>query len=291
MIAIVDKTHQIVFRLLICVFLLVSVSGCTALLFQPVKEHAPLPQVVLEDIQDFYFPSYDGTQLHGWYIPAKKDLNTSLTVLFLHGNAYNMSTHLGGAYWLSELGVDAYLFDYRGYGKSEGIAFLDGIVGDIDAAIKYVSDKIGDDHKLWVIGHSIGASMGIYSLSQSQYKSHVAGMISVSAFSDYREVTREFLSRNWFTWMVKWPLSFAMDNTYRPLDYVSAISPLPVVFVHGLEDDIIDSHHSKALFEAAKPPKELRMFSGKHNDIFLNPEVRNYIFSSMSNVLEESKNN
>lgn len=274
----INNQHKVFFRSIAIIFLCYFLTACTSLLFQPVKKHNPLPAQFNTQLQDFYFSSQDGTKLHGWYLPSQQNpLKPKKTILYLHGNAINISSHLGGVYWLPEQGYEVYIFDYRGYGKSDGIAFLEGILADIDAAIHYVANQREADKKFIVMGHSIGASMGIYVISQCEKKNQIESFIAVSAFSDYRTITRDFLSRNWFTWLLQWPLSLTINNDYRPLDYVSSLSPVPAIFLHGKGDTIIEPHHTLALYEAAQQPKSISFLRSNHNDIFSYLENREVI--------------
>jgi len=268
---------------LIFIVVILHLTGCTSLLFQPVKKHADLPVQVLNNVEDFTFKSIDGTNLHGWYLPSRSNpKKPKHTVLYLHGNAINISSHLGGVYWLPEHDVEAYIFDYRGYGKSEGIAFLQGVLADIDAALTFVAERTPAERKVWVIGHSVGASMGIYSLSQFKAKDRLSGFISVSAFSDYHEITQEFLSRNWLTWSFQWPLSYTINNEFSPKEYINEINPLPIYLIHGNQDNIISPRHSKVLYEKASNPKSLHLVDAKHNDIFVHSNVKNYVLNILN---------
>jgi len=262
--------------LLLCITVLFC--GCTSILFQPVKEHQPLPKIILEEKQDFEFNSFDNTLLHGWYFPSRKNpQKPKHTVLFLHGNAINISSHVGGIFWMPDFDIETYIFDYRGYGKSENIAYLEGILMDVEYAIGYVLSRLEKGQKLWIIGHSIGASLGLYTASQSMFKNRIQGFIAVSPFSDYQKVAQDFMSRNWGTWLFQWPLSFTINNDYRPIKFIQELSPIPVYFIHGKNDNIIESYHSEVLYEKAEPPKEIQLFDTKHNDIFANRNVKEYI--------------
>ncbi|MDH5548159.1 MAG: lysophospholipase [Gammaproteobacteria bacterium] len=255
------------------------------MLFQPVKEHAPIRDKLGDTVEDFYFESFDQTRLHGWYLPLRVNANTPQhTVLFLHGNAINISSHIGGVYWMPDYGIEAFIFDYRGFGKSEGIADLAPILTDIGAAIEYVNKKKKSHSKLVIVGHSIGASMGLAVASQARFKDMIGAFVSISAFSDYRVVTREMLSRHWLTWLFQWPLSLTISNEYRPLDYVSYISPVPLFFMHGKHDDIIKSHHTQSLYEAALEPKQLFWLESNHNDVFSIQTNRQKIIDYLSTL-------
>ena len=78
----------------------------------------------------------DGLKLHGWHLKAKD--KSRGTILQLHGNAENISTHVNSVLWLALEGYDVFNFDYRGYGKSEGSPTLDGVHIDARAALETV---------------------------------------------------------------------------------------------------------------------------------------------------------
>lgn len=259
-----------------------ALSACTELMFQPSKQLLPLPKELNIVKEDFYFASKDGLRLHGWHLPTTEKFKK--TVLFLHGNAINISDHVAAVYWLPAYGYDVYIFDYRGYGNSDGVANLEGVLGDIDAAITYVTDEVGEDNQIVVMGQSIGASMGVYVLSGSKRKARISAFFSVSAFSDYRQVTRDFLGKHWSTWLFQWPLSYTIDNDYRPLDYIADLSPIPVYVLHGERDDIISVDHARKLYEAAKQPKSLFILNGGHNNIFTLAENRKVIVNLLDGL-------
>src|SRR5512143_2232820 len=111
--------------LLACIILM---QGCTSLIFQPMQMQVRTPGDVGLDYRDLYFHAADATLLHGWFLPAQHEAKG--TLLFLHGNAENISTHLGSVWWLPAEGYNVFLYDYRGYGYSEGKPSLDGLLSD-----------------------------------------------------------------------------------------------------------------------------------------------------------------
>ena len=80
-------------RCFILIILILSLSGCTQFIFQPTQEHLITPDKIGLNYEDIHFESLDGLKLHGWWIPAIGEAEA--TVLYLHGNAQNISNHLG----------------------------------------------------------------------------------------------------------------------------------------------------------------------------------------------------
>ncbi|TCK17916.1 hypothetical protein DFR30_1170 [Thiogranum longum] len=248
---------------------LIFTSACTNVIFQPSHEQFIDPGQIGVPVDELFIKSGDAV-LHGWHLPASAPIRG--TVLFLHGNGQNVSAHLGATYWLPKHGFEVYMFDYRGYGQSTGTPDIDGVQKDAGNMLAWTArESCLHGHKLTVLGHSFGASLAIYATASYPQKQRLNGLISVSAFSDYREISRDALSRHWFTRLFKWPLSLTISNRYRPAAFISEISPLPVYILHSPDDTIVPAYHVDKLFAAALPPKYRVDLVGDHNDAF-NPE-------------------
>ena len=124
-------------RLLLVAPVCVILFGCGHLLFFPNTRLDITPDEIGMLYDDVFFASDDGTVLHGWFLYSRPEgPEASPTVLFLHGNAGNVGTHLGGAYWLPSQGFNVFLIDYRGFGRSSGQAGLVGVHADAAAALR-----------------------------------------------------------------------------------------------------------------------------------------------------------
>jgi len=252
--------------MLLCISL--GITGCTHVFFQPLRQHLASPEQYEIDYEDIYFKGSTGLSLHGWWFPGLTSVTQPArgTVIFLHGNAENISTHSGLVYWLTQYQYDVFIFDYRGYGKSEGDVQLEGILEDINSARKYVESREHKNSRLFVIGHSLGASLGIVNLAT--YRNTVDGIILVSPFSDYRKITREVMSNSWLTWAFQWPVSMAVSAEYNPIDFVGGLPDVPKVFIYSNDDRMINAEHIKALYKKANEPKFIEAVNGYHNSIF-----------------------
>lgn len=253
--------------------LLIVQTSCTALFFHPIKEHVLSPDDYNISYRDVFFNSTEDLKLHGWWFPAES--SSKAVVIYLQGNSGNVSTHAIAAYWLTKHNYDVFIFDYRGYGKSEGVAFLQGALNDVEQAILYAAQHNESDKKIFVIGQSLGASMGVFAASKT--KENIDGAVFVSPFSDYREIAQEMLSKSKLTWALQWPLSFTINNDYRPLDYVSKVAPVPTLFLYSDGDEVVPSDQTKALYEKATQPKALEKLIGSHNTIMGIQENRDII--------------
>lgn len=268
-------------RFLLLPFILM-LTACSNYLFFPMKPYPITPDAIEILHDDIYLEAADGISLHGWKLFAESHKQGS--ILFFHGNGDNVSTQLPNTFWLAREGYDVYIFDYREYGQSEGKAELDTVISDMELMIAYVAEQLPENEKMTVMGHSLGGSMAIYNVAHSAYRGSINALITVEAFSDYREVTQDVLAKSWLLWILQWPLSFTVDNSYRPLDSIALISPIPVLILHSESDEMIDMYHARRLFDAAKEPKSFQLIDSDHSNIFIKPENRQVLLDYLMKI-------
>jgi len=270
------KIKPLPIQMALMFIILPFLSSCTHFFFQPLHPHFASPEQYEIKYEDIYFNG-DSGKLHGWWFPAKPSASQPVkaTVLFLHGNGQNISTHSGLIYWLTQYQYDVFIFDYRGYGKSEGSAQLEGALNDISRAREYVASRIKNSNKLFVVGHSLGASLGVVNLAMNA--GVVDGIILVSPFSEYRKITRETMSRSWLTWAFQWPISLTINDDYNPIDYVTQLPDVPKLFMYSEEDTVIKPEHVLRLYNRANAPKSIERSWGNHNSLFAQKENQQII--------------
>jgi fermentation-respiration switch protein FrsA (DUF1100 family) len=233
-----------------------SLAGCSSVFFQPMRGHVITPERIGLAYQDVYFNAADGVRLHGWFIPAQGAATG--TVFFLHGNAENISTHIGSVYWLPKQGFNVFLPDYRGYGLSQGTPTLDGVMSDIAAAFDTLLARLDvDPQRIVVFGQSLGGSLAISYVAQSPHRAHIRALAVESAFSDFHGIAREKLASFWLTWPFQWLPALMLDNGHSPLRAVDKVAPIPLLVIHGELDLIIPAQHGRDLYGRARDPKEL----------------------------------
>lgn len=265
--------------LLFTVLLAVPFSGCTQLFFHPHSILIDTPERHGVEYQVENFQAADGTSLNAWFLPAKnKDGGKAkATVLFLHGNAENISTHFRSVAWLPAEGFNMLALDYRGYGASEGTPSLAGMQLDIDTAMRsLLAHKDVDQNRIVIFGQSLGGALAIYYAAHSAYRANIRAVVIDSAFFDYRLIAKEKLAGFVLTWPFQWLPWLTVDDDYSPAASVAALSPLPLLLLHGDQDVVIPLHHSRQLFERAREPKELWIVPGAGHAQSLGSEaVRN----------------
>lgn len=240
-------------------------SSCTQLFFHPHSFLIDTPERHGVEYQIENFRAADGISLNAWFLPAKsKNGGKAIaTVLFLHGNAENISTHFRSIAWLAAEGFNVLALDYRGYGASEGTPSLAGMQLDIDAAMRsLLAHKDVDPNRIAVFGQSLGGALAIHYAAHSAYRANIRAVVIDSAFADYRRITQEKLAGFFLTWPVQWLPWLTVDDDYSPVASVAALSPLPLLLIHGDADVVIPLHHSQQLFERAREPKELWVVPG-----------------------------
>jgi fermentation-respiration switch protein FrsA (DUF1100 family) len=194
----------------------------------------------------------------------------------LHGNAENLSTHVNSVLWLIKEGFNLFIFDYRGYGRSQGSPSIKGVHVDAEAALESLLSRPDmDKEQIIVLGQSIGGAIAVYTVANTPYKDRISVLVIDSAFSSYRLIAREKLAQVFITWPFQYPLSLFFNDDYSPIKWIKKVSPVPVLIIHGEKDPVVPEHHGQMLYDAALPPKDFWKTSAPgHVRSFADEEVR-----------------
>jgi fermentation-respiration switch protein FrsA (DUF1100 family) len=207
--------------------------------------------------ENVYFPSANGKNLHAWMFALP---GATKTMLVSHGNGGNLTYRQGLVSLLLQAGASVLVYDYQGYGKSEGRPSVAGICADGMAAYNYLTEKRNIAPKdIIIFGESIGTGVACYIASQKP----CAGIILQSPYTSMPAIARE-----------KMPLMRLYPDFLMPspkLDNLSVLEQAhpPLLLIHGAKDEIIPVAHSEQLFKQALDPKRfIRMPDAGHNDIY-----------------------
>jgi len=223
-------------------------------IYRPVKEMIITPDKIGLDFEDVTFKASDGTSLKGWYIPLPEDRGT---VLYLHSNAGNISYYLDTVQVHRELRLSTFLFDYRGYGLSQGRPQEEGTYLDALAAWDYlVNDKGLPPERIIIHGHSLGGAIASYLATQRNPRI----LIIESSFTSFPDIARDY-----YPYL---PISLIARYDYPVTDYVQ-VTRCPVLVIHSKDDEIISPNHGKLVFAAANEPKAFLSITGTHNEGFM----------------------
>ena len=204
--------------------------------------------------EDIHLKTPDGVSLHGWYISAGQSRGT---VLFLHGNAGNISHRLDSIEMFHRLGYSTLIFDYRGYGNSGGTPTEQGTYRDAEAAWRYLTEQRRiPSCRVVLFGESLGGAVAAWLAAREK----PATLVIASGFTSVPD-----LGQKLYPYLpVRWLARIRYD-TRESLRAVTA----PVLIAHSPEDDIVPFEHGQALFAAANPPKQFLELAGGHNDGFI----------------------
>ena len=215
------------------------------------RDWARLSGLPLEDV---WFQSADGTKLFGWYVEASA---TSAVVLWCHGNAGNIINRLENLKLLYRLGLSVFLFDYRGYGRSQGRPSEEGLYQDAFGAHDYLTrTRMIRPERIIIFGRSLGAAVAGELAAQKP----AAGLILESAFPSIGAVAKFHYGGL--------PVHWLLGADFTLIDRLPDLS-LPKLIIHGDKDDIIPLELGRQVFEAARPPKFFYIIPGAdHNNTY-----------------------
>jgi uncharacterized protein len=212
------------------------------------------------DFEDVWFTSEDGTKLHGWFVdhPAAKR-----AILYCHGNGEDVGTNADLVAELSKsLDASVFIFDYRGYGHSEGVPSEAGCIADGLAAQRWLAQRLGkrpDD--VVVTGRSLGGAIATAVAAANGAQA----LVLVNAFSRMTDVAAHH-----YPWL---PVRLVMKNRY---DSVARIRKYdgPVFQSHGTADWIVPIRFGRELFDAA--PTAQKQFVEYDDEGHNDPVPANY---------------
>ena len=203
--------------------------------------------------EEVFFENDEGQRLCGWFFPAEKQPARG-TVIHFHGNAANISNHFVLCEWLIWRGFNVFVFDYRGYGKSEGSVTRAGTIRDGHAAVDYVLSRDDvDPQRVFAFGQSLGGAVATVVAAE---RPELRAVVLDSTFSSYRRIGSRHLQRT-LMWR---PLTdgiakLGLSGDYEPIDYVARIAPRPLLIIASREDRICFWELGQELYEAAGEPK------------------------------------
>ncbi|HXG64851.1 MAG TPA: alpha/beta hydrolase [Blastocatellia bacterium] len=207
--------------------------------------------------EDVWFRARTGERLHGWFVRARKQPATA-TVLYLHGNGGNITNVAWIGESLAARGLDVLLFDYRGYGRSEGeITDEWGLYADADAAYDYLMNERGvKADRLALYGQSLGTTAAVDVASRKR----CAALILESGLSSASDMAKMMLP-----WLPQW-LHGLGRNRFESARKLASIT-CPVLVTHGTHDGVIPVEQGRALYEAAREPKRLIVIEGAGHEV------------------------
>lgn len=243
-------------------------------IYHPSREFDASPEELHRPFEEARFKAADGVALHGWFFPAntnspretsgpatqiahrtsisRGEPRAQLVFLICHGNAGNVSHRLGLCGGLLETGASVLVFDYRGYGRSEGRPGEEGTYRDAQAAYAWLRQKGFRGEQIVAFGESLGGGV----VSELALRETLGGVVLQSTFTSMPEIGAEL-----FPWLPVRLLSTIKYDTRAKLPRIR----VPVLVMHSRADDLAGFHHGERNIAAANEPKFFCELNGGHN--------------------------
>ena len=234
-------------------------SGCRIednFIFHPKRVINRDPSDIGLAFEDVLFTTPDGIRLHGWFIPHQE---ARATFVWFHGNAGNISDRLLNIKLLHDrIKTDIFIFDYRGFGRSEGSVSEEGTYLDGEAAIHYLRGRRDAGARpLVLFGRSLGAAVA----AEMATRFNSSGLILESPFVSVREMARAIFPAL--------PIGWLLRTRYDITEKMGKLKT-PLLVLHGDRDESVPFAQGKTVFDAAPQPKTFhRIVGASHNDTFI----------------------
>jgi fermentation-respiration switch protein FrsA (DUF1100 family) len=230
------------------------------LMFRPFPDLIATPADWGMAFDEVTLTTSDGVRLHAWFLPARQGERRTTgpnTLLFLHGNAGNISYRSESLAIFHAIGLDVLILDYRGYGQSEGNPGEAGLYRDASAGWRWLREQRGlSAEEIVIFGRSLGGAVATELAARVQ----PGALIVESSFTEVRSVAK-----------LHHPVLvrlFPLRYRFPSIHHLQAVHS-PVLVLHSPDDGVVPYEHGRALFEAAREPKRFFELVGGHNAGFL----------------------
>ncbi len=204
-------------------------------------------------VDDIAFESDDGTVLHAWYCRTTQPISS---VLYCHGNSGNLTHSAASIPLLNRAGLNVFMFDYRGFGRSTGFATLAGVIQDAEAAAREHHALRPHNIPSILYGYSLGGAIAAQIASKVTFD----GLVLQSTFTNLGDMARVLYP--------KLPMHLISGQDFNTIETVRALQ-IPLVIIHGTDDEVIPHWMGQRLFESCESARELHVVNGGyHNDLY-----------------------
>jgi pimeloyl-ACP methyl ester carboxylesterase len=221
--------------------------------YRPTKEWEASGADLGRPWEDFYFNAPDGVRLNAWFFPAADDSpRRHLAMLICHGNGGNVSHRVELCRVLLKTGASVLVFDYRGYGRSEGQPDEEGTYRDAQGAHHWLQQRGFAPSHIITFGESLGGGIA----AELALRETVGGLALQSTYTSIRDLGAEL-----YPWLpVRWLHTIKYDTASK-LPKVK----VPVLVMHSRNDGLIRFRHGERNFDLANEPKLFWETNGDHN--------------------------
>jgi uncharacterized protein len=276
------------FILILQLFVLFLMSSCSnVLVYYPEKTTYNHPRDYDINYENFYMVTEDDVALHGWWLTPKEKEGIG-TVIHFHSSEKNISFHLNDSRRLVEQGFNVLLFDYRGFGHSDGYPHKSGLKKDGVAAIDFLINREEVDiNKIIIFAQAEGAPVALAALEAHGLKP--ACVVFDNPLYNYEKITEDTIGGLPLGKLVSWPASLlASLDDYSPSKSIRGIYGVPVLICHSENNPVISSEHSLSLYKNAFEPKRLYLtHDGGHLNILKNVQHCQEVVMFMQSCLTQ----
>ena len=250
------------------------ITGCMERFFYYPIRAETLPPPELAGAESVWFDSADGTRLHGWFVPAAGVTAplAAATILHVHGNAGNIESHAWFTEFLPGAGFNLFIFDFRGYGRSEGAARRRGpLIADTHAAVDALLARPDvDPGRLGMYAQSLGGAIGLNVMADRR---ELRSCVAVSAFTSWRDIAADSVGGGRSGPFSRLLAGVLIRDDHRP-DIAIARIDRPVLIIHGTGDRIVPVGHGRRLAAEGPTAELVELDGGDHNDMrSTHPEI------------------
>ncbi|MFH1413484.1 MAG: alpha/beta hydrolase [Candidatus Omnitrophota bacterium] len=226
------------------------------------------PSAVGLSFEDIYISTKDGVKINGWFISIPE---AKYTILLFHGNAGNIGNRIDKVSLLSKIGLNVFIVDYRGFGRSQGRANEEGLYLDAQAAYNYLlhTRKINPE-LIIAYGESLGTAVAIDLAAKKELKA----LIIEGGFSRGRDMAGKI-----YRFLPK----FIFCNSFDSMNKIRKIEAAKL-FIHSPSDEVVPFALARKLYDSAASPKKFIEISGSHGMAFLDSQEK-YV-SSISEFIK-----
>jgi fermentation-respiration switch protein FrsA (DUF1100 family) len=204
--------------------------------------------------EDVFFTARDGIKLNGWFFPGNTNSPRARYVfLFCHGNAGNIGHRLSTCAALLSTGASVFVFDYRGYGRSDGRPNESGTYLDAEGAYQWLESRGFDGPHIIAFGESLGGGVA----TELAVREPLGGLVLQSTFTSLTDLGAEL-----FPILPVRLLGSIKYETCRKLPRLK----IPIMVMHSRTDELVGFHHAENNFAVANEPKVFCELKGDHND-------------------------
>ncbi len=254
-------TRRGVARSVLRILVLLLVAGGLLLVFEkhliyfPSRAHDATPAGLGLPHEEVELRAEDGVRLHGWFLPVKGSRHT---LLVCHGNGGNVSHRLDRVLLMqAHLKVDTLLFDYRGYGQSEGSPDEEGTYRDARAAYRWLIGRGVEPGRVVLFGESLGSAVALQLATEVEARA----LVLESPFASIPAMARAV-----YPFLPLWPF---VRTRYDNVAKVAQVR-MPLLVLHGDRDEVVPFAQGRRVFDAAPEPKKFFAIpAAGHNDTYV----------------------